>query len=103
MDKTCFQLDLHPVSAPQAVVQADCWRITVLTPALLRLEYDPSGTFEDRATQTVWNRAFPVPEFHISRRDGVLELFTEFLHLTYDGKPFSPNNLQIQTNGGLGL
>ncbi len=97
-----FAIDTHPLCAPEAVVQGDCWRISVLTPSLLRLEYDPSGRFEDRPTQMVWNRHFPVPDFHVTQRGDTLELFTEHLHLSYDKGPFSPNGLMIQTLGGFG-
>ena len=34
----------------------------MLTTALIRFEYSEDGGFEDRATQMVCNRDFPVPE-----------------------------------------
>ena len=51
--KQHFRLDTHPVADPANVVQGDRYRITVLDAGLVRLEYAESGTFEDRASQTV--------------------------------------------------
>ena len=45
-----YILKSQPLCSQAAVVQGDTYRITVLTPALLRLEYHPLGKFEDRAT-----------------------------------------------------
>ena len=42
--------ETHPETAPENIIKGDCWRISVLTEGLLRLEYDPDGIFEDRAT-----------------------------------------------------
>jgi hypothetical protein len=69
--------DLHrlataPVPHPSSVVTGDRWRITLLTPRLVRLEWAPTGEFEDRATQVVLNRDFPAHEFTVVRSgDGV--------------------------------
>ena len=60
-----YKLESHPVSKKEAIIQGDCYRITMLTSALVRLEYNSEGVFEDRATQSVLNRDFPVPEFKV--------------------------------------
>ena len=78
------------------VVTGDCWRITVLTSRLLRLEYQAQGRFEDRPTQTVVNRNFETPDFTLQDRDGQLEIITEDLQLLYDKKPFSASGLSIR-------
>ncbi len=49
----------------KGILQGDQYRITVLTPSLLRLEYSETGDFEDRATQMVVNRDFEVPEYRV--------------------------------------
>ena len=46
-----YKLEAHPVSKKEAIIQGDCYRITMLTSALVRLEYNSEGVFEDRATQ----------------------------------------------------
>ena len=47
-----YKLEAHPVSKKEAIIQGDCYRITMLTSALVRLEYNSEGVFEDRATQS---------------------------------------------------
>ena len=86
-----------PVADPAAVVTGDRWRVTVLTPGLLRLEWSESGRFEDRASVFAVNRRLPVPEAEVRRHDGRLELTTECLHLDYDGQPFSPSERKISS------
>ena len=97
-----YKLKSHPLCSQAAVVQGDTYRITVLTPALLRLEYHPQGKFEDRATQAVLNRDFPVPDFQVQKKNGELILYTEELELHYDEKPFSQHGLMIKATGGGG-
>ena len=56
--KQHFRLDTHPVADAANVVRGEHYRITVLDAGLVRLEHSKSGTFEDRASQTVVNRDF---------------------------------------------
>lgn len=91
----------QPQCNPDGVVQGEHYRFTVLTSQLIRLEYSKEGYFEDRPTQMVLNRAFPVPEFQIFEKDDSLELVTDQLHLIYDKKEFSKNGLSIQVKGNL--
>lgn len=81
-----------------AVIQGDTYRFTVLTPALIRLEYSETGTFTDRPTQTVLNRDFPVPSFHVRETEDSLQIVTDRLRLKYDKKEFSAAGLQIAVN-----
>ena len=78
-----------------SVVKGDHYRFTVLTPNLLRLEYSETGVFEDRPSQVVLNRQFDTPEYHVTDKDGLLEISTEAFHLVYNKKEFSPENLYI--------
>ena len=98
--KQHFRLDTHPLADPANVVQGDRYRITVLDAGLVRLEYDESGRFEDRASQTVVNRAFPATDFKVTEKDGLLEIHTERLHLIYDKGPFTTHGLSVQAKGG---
>ncbi len=92
-------LKCQPLCRKEAVLAGDCYRISVLTPALVRLEYSPEGIFEDRATQVVINRDFPVPEFQVKETERELVLFTECLELHYDRGPFTAEGLFIRTKG----
>lgn len=97
-----YKLEAHPVCRKEAVVQGDKFRITMLTPALVRLEYNEKGVFEDRATQSVLNRDFPVPEFKVVDEKEELSIYTEVLELHYNRKPFATNGLMIKVSGGSG-
>lgn len=79
-----------------AVVKGEKWRFSILTAGLIRLEYDPEGRFEDRPSQKVVNRDFPVPDFYVKEEEECLEIFTKSVHLVYDKRPFSGNGLHIQ-------
>ena len=89
----------HPETRPENMISGKNWRISVLTESLLRLEYSPDGIFEDRATQSVWNRDFPAVRFQCIETDDLLEIITSKAHLIYDKKPFSANGLSIQAIG----
>ncbi|QLQ14995.1 MAG: DUF5110 domain-containing protein [Micropruina sp.] len=93
-------LPTTPLADRAAVITGQHWRITVLTERLLRLEYAADGTFEDRATQTVINRAFPVVPFTVTRHGDGVRLVTSSLELHYDGAPFSPSGLVAHLVGG---
>lgn len=85
----------NPVAHPEAVVTGDRWRITVLTPGLVRVEWSDTGEFEDRASTFAVHRALPVPHHDVRRSGERVEIVTDCLHLDYDGGPFSPSGLKV--------
>jgi alpha-glucosidase len=87
---------------PAAITVSGQARFTVLTPALLRLEWSPSSTFEDRASLTFVNRLLPVPKFTKESADGWLVIRTDELTLRYkEGSgEFKPDNLSIEFKSG---
>ena len=91
---------LIPAEANQ--VTGDHYRITVLTPRMLRLEYSPTGRFEDRATQMVLNRDLGPVEFQVVRDAAGLHLSTEAVVLDYDELEFSAAGLTIRLAGPYG-
>lgn len=97
-----YKLESQPLCSDAAAVKGDTYRITVLTPALIRLEYNAKGIFEDRATQSVLNRNFPVPDFQVQEDNGELSIYTSELELHYDQKRFSKHGLMIKVTGGGG-
>ena len=93
------------------LVRNDCivfgnnYRFSVLTERLIRLEYSPSGKFEDRASELVINRNFPKPNFTYQKNKGILEIKTRYFTLNYlENKPFKGskvtpgNTLNIKLN-----
>jgi len=93
--------DNNPMAREKAIVTDGNARFTVLTPEMVRIEYSPSGKFEDRATFSVVNRNLPVPKFTASEKDGFLTITTDALSLRYRKgtnpmtDPASPENLTI--------
>ena len=88
-----------PKANKEAIVLGDKYRFTILTPRLLRIEYNEDGYFEDNATQTVINRVFDVPNFTVEDTEGLLKITTECIELTYTKERFSQNSLSIQYIG----
>ncbi len=98
---THFHPPYTPLAEPDAVVRAPAARFTVLTPRLIRLEYDPRGVFEDRPSQAFWYRRQPVPPFTVTEQGDWLEIETEALRLRYNrvAGVFSPRSLSIEVKG----
>ena len=82
-----------------AVVKGKNYRFTVLTPALVRMEYSETGVFVDSPTQTVMNRSFPVPAFRVEETEQELLIITDCLRLKYNKQAFSASGLQIRVTG----
>ena len=84
----------EPVPDDAAVVAGECYRFTVLTPRIVRMEYAPDGEFEDRPSQTVWYRDRPVPDFAVREQGDRLVIETDALRIEYAaGEPFGPETL----------
>lgn len=110
----------NPKADPAAIVVEGNARFTVLGTGMVRIEWSPDGTFEDRASQVVINRRLPVPEFEKSTGgpfyvEGVpgsdrkpdpktLKISSDRIEITYrpNGEPFSKNNLRIRARVGAG-
>jgi len=97
-----FKIDFQPLADPQAVVTLGGARFTVLAPRLIRMEYSPSGQFEDHPSQAFWYRRQPVPPFEVSRSEETLELRTAGLRLSYTHTPagFTPQTLAVELLAG---
>ena len=78
--KTYLQINTTPLSCKENQIRGDRFRITLLTDRLIRFEYNESNVFEDKATQTVWNRDFPPVAFRIYESNVLIEIFTKDIH-----------------------
>ncbi len=87
----------NPVADPAAVVVCGNARFSVLTPELIRMEWNENGNFEDNKTLTFVNRNLPVPRFSKSVSKSGATIKTDALTLKYrnNGKPFDASNLEI--------
>lgn len=74
MGMESYILNTYGASAQEAIIEGEHYRISVLTPALIRMEYSENETFEDHPTQTVLNRVFPVPKFQVEESEDGLAL-----------------------------
>ena len=94
------------LSRPEAIVQGERYRFTILTERLVRLEYSPTGQFNNCATQLVNSRNFSVPKYVRKEDTGFLEIETDYFILSYIkngefyGGPMTPDkNLRIDIKG----
>ncbi|WP_035618429.1 glycoside hydrolase family 31 protein [Lacticigenium naphthae] len=99
------RLDASPEASREAMVIWENYRFTVLTNRLIRLEYDPARSFEDRATQTVLNRNFPVPEFELKESEEYIEIITSFVHIIFQKEKggFTKHNFRAEALGNYSL
>jgi hypothetical protein len=90
------------VARPSAVVRAGDARIEVLGPTLLRLEYSPSGTFEDAPTVNAVDRRTAVPRYRTSVSGGWLTIRTTRATLRYQvgSGPFTALNTVLRFDDG---
>ena len=94
-----FTWPVTPQALSENCAAGKTWRFTFLTDRLVRLEYDPQGLFEDRASQSVFHRDFPAVAFEKEEADGVLTLRSKGLTLTYRiGEEFSADSLCVALN-----
>ncbi|TZF81915.1 DUF5110 domain-containing protein [Pedobacter sp. BS3] len=93
----------NPVADPAAIVKASAnVRFTVLTPQLIRMEWNEKGIFNDHASFLVVNRKLPVPAYHTRTESHWFILETSGLELRYklnSGK-FDSSNLSISLKPG---
>lgn len=84
MNNNRFLWTVRPIALKENIVCGNNYRFTILTSRLIRIEFDPSGKFEDRASQSVFFRDFPKVSFSMQMEAGVLTIKTEHLMLTYN-------------------
>ena len=82
-----------------AIISGSCYRISVLSERLVRLEYSSDGSFNDCETTIVKNRKFPVPEFYKKEDDHMLYIETYYFTLAYaKNSPFNSKSLTAKSN-----
>lgn len=79
MDRFLVKTDSK--SNEKQIVAGDDWRLTVLTPYMLRAE---TGAFCDEATQCVWYRDFGDANFTAKRDGNTIEIKTEKTTFYFD-------------------
>ena len=89
----------NPATNTKNIILGENYRISMLTPSLVRLEYNSNGGFVDNATQIVVNRDFPKVNFVLKDYADHLDISTEYMDIYYDKKNFSSNGLSIKVKG----
>jgi len=88
---------LSPAPLSRAVAQFHRLRVTVLSPLLLRIEYSPTTTYEDRATQMIWHRNHYAPHDLFHEGNSKWNLRTDRLLLSYtETEKLNPDSLSIK-------
>lgn len=72
-------------------------RFTIITPTLIRLEFNTDGQFIDDRSYFAWRRHVLPPKFQIRRQNGILIIHTSRMTLRWRGgvNGFSAQNLSI--------
>ena len=97
MKQNRFQWETRGKARTENVVKGGKYRFTVLTARLIRLEYDPEGIFEDRATQSFFYRDLEESPHTVAVEDGCILIDTPDLVLEYrENEPFAPETLSIR-------
>ena len=95
-----FSWPVRPAALKENCVTGEVYRFTVLTDRLIRMEYAPSGEFEDRASQSVFYRDLPEVNYRVARHEGMLRIDTGTLELTYrENAPFAEDTLSVRLLG----
>ena len=72
---------VRPLANSENVILWKNYRITVLQPALFRIEQSENKIFRDEATQTVWFRDMPKQDFTAYKEDDYLKITTSVCSL----------------------
>ena len=84
----------------RCIIKGKKYRFSILTPRLIRIEYNKDGIFEDRATSLVVNRTFPKFNFTTSTDELSLTIMTEYFTLKYvKESPISSKSIKVSVNG----
>lgn len=96
-----FKVKTNPAACGENIVAGECYRISMLTEGLVRLEYRKDGRFEDRPTQMAWNRDFKPADYRLIKTEDGIEIITKRIHIRYNEQEFSGHGLSIQVLGNL--
>ena len=87
------------VSSPKATIKGTNYRFTILTPRVIRLEYNTSGLFVDAPSDLILYRNLAAPNFQTRDDANYLEISTDYFKLTYTKeKPFLGTKINPSSN-----
>ena len=90
------------IPEPRCIFTGDKYRISIITPRLVRIEYNKDNQFEDRATSLVINRNFVKTNFTVEQDEISLNIKTEYFNLIYlKSQPIANNNIKVIIQGDI--
>lgn len=96
MNEQRFKWETEGKALESNMIIGKKYRFTVLTDSLIRLEFDESGRFEDRASQSFFYRDFPQTEYVVKNEEDCLTIETSELTVKYNRESvFSNATLSI--------
>ena len=93
-----FKIDCSPVARTGNIIVKGNTRITVITPALVRVEVQKDGKFCDEPTQSVWFRDFCNHEYKVNESADSVEIITDKASFYYSVK--SNKMIRIKLSDG---
>ena len=95
-----FKIDYNSAKMGDSnIVKGEKFRFTVLSPRLIRLEYNEEGEFLDKPTEFALHRNFPAFEFEKKDDAHFLEISTKYFKLSYTkNKPFEGTKVNPSIN-----
>ena len=90
----------NPKPNPAGVFQTKEARFTIFTSNLIRMEYNPNGNFENRASRIFVNRYTSPPKFTVMNSSSPIVISTDALNITYSGGAFSASTLSVSGTVG---
>lgn len=83
------------------MIKGNGYRITPITERLIRFEYNKENQFLDAPTQTILTRDLGNVFWNMEKKQGKMQVTTNFLRITYDEKPFSAAGLMVECTGNI--
>ena len=95
-----FKFDLSKaIVNSDNIIKGDKYRISIITPSLIRLEYSETGTFNDLPTLNIWYRNFEKVTYNIQEINNQLIIDNEYFKLIYNKeKPFYGGKINPTSN-----
>ncbi len=90
-----FKIDCSPKAPDSQTVVRGGTRLTVITPCLLRAEYEKNGNFCDEPTQSVWFRDFCKTNYEIRESGNTIEIKTEKACFVYSLSSHKMVNIKL--------
>lgn len=88
------------ITPAKNVIQGQTYRFSILTPRLIRIEYNKNGNFENRATALTVNRNLGNTDFTVTNDEVSIVITTEYFTLTYiKENPLNSNSIRVKING----